>query len=202
MPTLGVNWDKGACARTALSLGGGNEETDPSAEHKAVSGRQALGNHREDSHLCRVAYRDAWERNGDHHLLHGSETKGRDQPAAGGDTHLSRVHAGRRFPENAEVINRLRLPEGFGSTRLLLPGVPAAVRPEALFSLGQAKPTASSEPRGDVMRSAHRPPSAPGQPSQLPFCACAGAGAARSALRGLFRRRSHCFSDFMFFLGI
>lgn len=44
------------------------------------------------------------EKYGDHQLLHGSTTKGRDRPAAGGGTHLSRTRAGRsRLRENAEA---------------------------------------------------------------------------------------------------
>ncbi|XP_030617194.1 beta-1,4-galactosyltransferase 1-like isoform X2 [Delphinapterus leucas] len=50
------------------------------------------------------------EKYGDHQLLHGGTTKGRDRPAAGGGTHLSRTRAGRsRLRENAEAGGPLKM---------------------------------------------------------------------------------------------
>lgn len=167
MPTLGVNWDKGDCARTAPSLSGGNEEADPAAEYKAGLRETDTGESRRGVPSLQGCLPECvGEKYGDHQLLHGSKTKGRDQPAAGGDTHLSRIHAG-SFPENAEVGRQTTTPRRL---RIYPPTTPRCRcgGSAGSTSLGQAKPTTPSEPRGDVTRSAHRPSSAPRQPGPLP----------------------------------
>lgn len=118
------------------------------------------------------------EKYGDHQLLLGSATKGRNRPAARGGTHLSRTHAARsRLEKRRKRVQGLRLPEGSGPSRLRLPGACAAARPEVLRALVRAGPTTPCEPRGDVMCLAHCSQSASGQSSSVPVCACAGTGA-------------------------
>lgn len=76
---------------------------------KRVAGRQALGDHGEESDLCRYGYQNAWERNMENTSFYvgGRETKDRVQPA----THLSRTRAGRsRIPEKAELGKQTTTP--------------------------------------------------------------------------------------------
>lgn len=59
-------------------------------------------------------------------------TKGQGPRAEEGSTHVSRTRAGKSgLRENAEAVKGLRFPEGFGFTRLRLPGAGGAVWPEA-----------------------------------------------------------------------